>query len=359
MKKISYLAISSLIIIEIVTLDLGINLSILKEGTGYNSWITMIIAHLLGFIPLLSVMYISNYRKDLSLSEKITELFGKTLGTIINIFIALILFILALTILHNANNFTTSQFLYRTPLIISSILLTALAVYNSTKGINVISNVTQALMCINFILFAFSFISLTGNINYDNYLPILKGKTDIFPTTLKYISINILPILTILIIPKDRITNQKKYNKAIIYGYILGAIISIVVVAGVYGSLEQYLVDMYEYPQYAVLKKVKLFGFLERIENIVSIQWIIGSYVYLTIIIYYISKIIKTNSKKISNFINITIGFLLVALSMLIFKNSTLFENYTKDIFPYIISPLAIIYIIMTVKIFIDKIKST
>lgn len=358
MKKISYLAISSLIIIEIVTLNLGINLNILKQSVGINSWLTVIIAYILGLIPLFLIIYISNYKKELPINEKITELFGKIPGTIINIFIALILFTLAITILHNVSNFTTSQFLFRTPIIISTVLLTVLAVYNCTKGINVISNVTVVLMCINFLLFIISFASLASEINLDNFFPILKENTsNIFITSLKITAINTLPLLTILIIPKDQITNPKKYNKAIIYSYIIGTLISLLFIVGAYGVLGPYLINTYEYPQYAVLKKVKLFGFLERIENIVSIQWIIGSYVYLTLIIYYISKNIKTNSQKKSNLTNIIIGSILVVSTMTIFKNSTTFYQYTKNIFPYIISPLIIIYIILTIKIFINKKK--
>jgi len=359
MKKISYLAISSFIIIEIVTLNLGINLNILKSETGINSWLTMIIAYLLGLIPLFIIIYISNYKPTLPLNEKIKELFGNTLGTIINIIISFILFILAITILYNVSNFTTSQFLYRTPIIISMILLTALAVYNSIKGIAIISNVTQVLMCINLILFIISFTSLGSEINLENFLPLLKENTNnIFITSLKITTINILPLITILIIPKEKITNQKKYHKAIIYSYIIGSLISIAFIVGAYGVLGQYLINLYEYPQYAVLKKVKLLGFLERIENIASIQWIIGSYVYLTIIINYISKNIKSNNKKIINITNIIIGLILIITTTKIFKNTIIFDQYTKNIFPLTQSPLIIIYLLLTIKIFINKRKN-
>ncbi len=359
MKKVSTLELASLILIEIISLNSGINLTILKESVGINSWIAIILSYIIGFIPVLLILYISNYKKDLPLHEKITNLFGKFFGTIINIFIALILFALAVTILFNVNSFTTSQFLYRTPIIISTILLVLLSVYNSTKEINVISKVCQILMCINFTLFIISFFSLVKETNLDNFLPLLKDDTNkIFITSLKIASINTLPLLTILTIPKNKLTVPEKYNKTVILSYILGSIISLLITVGTFGVLGIYLVNTFEYPEYMVLKKVKLFGFLERIENIVSIQWIIGSYVYLTILIYYISKTIKTKSKKIFKFINVGIGILLIITIKLLFKNNTIFNNYITNIFPYIISPLILIYLILTIKIFINKRKN-
>ena len=358
MKKISYIELAALILIEVITLNSGININILKEGTGIDSWIAAILSYFIGFITIILVLYIANYKKDLTINEKITSLFGKTFGNIINILISLILFITGITILYNVSSFTTTQFLYRTPIMVSSILLVTLATYNSIKEINVISKVCQILMGINFTLFIISTFSLIGETKLDNFLPILKGNnTNIIITSLKLASINTLPLITILTIPKNKLTVPEKYNKTVILSYLLGCTISILVVIGTFGVLGIHLVNLFEFPHYMVLKKVKLFGFLERIENIVSLQWIIGSYVYLTIIIYSISKSIKTNSKKVFTYTNIIIGILLLITTNLIFKNNTLFNIYKINIFPYIISILLIIYIIITTKIFINNRK--
>ena len=359
MKKISYLELASLIIIEIVTLNLGINFNILRQNINNDAWISIILSYVIGFIPIFLIIYISNYQKDLPINEKIIKLFGNISGTIINIIISIILFILGITLLYNVSSFITTQFLYRTPVIISTILIITLSIYNVNKGINVITRVCQILMSINLTLFGLSLISLAGEVKLDNFLPILKDNNqNIIITSLKLTSINILPLLTILTIPKNKLTVPEKYNKTIIISYILGAIIAILVVIGTYGVLGIYLVKTFEYPGYIVLKKVTIFGFLERIENIVSIQWIIGSYVYLTIIIYNISKNIKHKTTKISKYINIIIGILLILSTTFIFKNNTIFNNYINNLFPYIISPLIIVYLLISTKIFITKKKN-
>jgi len=360
MKKISYLELASLILIIVISMYSGININILKEDTGVNSWIAVILSYIIGFIPVLLIIYISKYKEKLNIFEKIKSLYGNLLGNIINIFISLILLVIGISLLYNVTSFTTTQFLFRTPLLVSSILLILLVIYNVNKEINVISHVSLVLMAINFTLFIISFASLAGEAELDNLLPILKENTsNIFLTSLKIAAMNTLPLLTILVIPKEQITNQDKYNKTIIFSYILGSIISLLVVIGAISVLGIYLVDFFEFPEYAVLKKVKLFGFLERIENIVAIQWIIGNYMYLTIIIYCISKNISNNSKKIFKYTSIITGIIIVIATKYIFKNITIFNTYIKNIFPYVISLLIIVYLLLTIKILIDNKKTS
>ena len=73
MKKISYLELASLVIIQTVTTFFGISISILKENAGVNSWLSALISYIIGFIPLLIIIYISSYKTNLPLNKKINS----------------------------------------------------------------------------------------------------------------------------------------------------------------------------------------------------------------------------------------------------------------------------------------------
>lgn len=352
MKKTSYLELAAIVIIQTVTTFFGISVSILKEGAGVNAWLSALISYIIGIIPLLMIIYISNYEKEKKLNEKITKLFGPKLGFIINQIFNLFLLSLGITLLYNINNFILSQFLYRTPFIISCSLLIILIIYNTNKGINVITKVALILLIFNIGLYTINILALIQHIELSNFMPVLKEHTNnILPTSIKIASINYLPLLTILNIPKNNLTTPKKYTKTIIIAYIIGAIISLGLVITTFGVLGINLVNAFEYSEYIVLRKIKLLGFLERIENIISLQWITGSYIYLTIIMYTISKSIPLKSIKSHKWINLIIGIILILLTIFIFKDNTIFDTYVKNIFPYIISGLLFIYIIIIIKI--------
>ncbi len=361
MKKINNFEISSLIVIITVTLYAGINLGILKECTGINSWFTVIISNIIGIIPLLMYLYISNYQKDLPINQKINTLFKKW-GILINIFLCLIFFTLCMTILYNINNYITSQLLYRTPHIVIAILLMSLSTYHISKGIDSITKVSFILLVFNIVLSCIGLFPLVPDINIENFMPILQFGTDkILPSAIKLSSINTLPIILISIIPKEKSENLQKYNKNIIIAYLIGCIIALSIIIQTYGVLGANLVKLFEYPEYIVYKKITLLGFLERVENIIASQWISGSYIYMTLIIYYIANNINIKNQTINKkntIISIIIAIILITVKITIFKNNTIFHNYTKKIFPYICMSLFLFYIIISIKIFIEKRKN-
>ena len=295
MKKVSYFELAAILLIIITSFNCGINLYILKQDTGVDSWISMLLGYIIGFIPLASIMYIANYKRELNLFEKNKHIFGDVIGTIINIFISVNLFVIGLTLLYNIVSFISTQFLYRTPIIISAIIFIVLVIYGSVKEINVIMHVGFILMFINILMFILSNISLVNEIKFDNLLPILKvGNDNILFGALKIACINVLPIFLIII------------------SYIVGIVISVLTVINTIGVLGIYLTDAFEFSEYMVLKKIKLFGFLERVENVVSMHFITESYIYITLIVYTISKNIKRKSNNTFMYVNIIVGILFI-----------------------------------------------
>lgn len=358
MKKVNNFEIISLLMFINITMYLGININIIKTTTGVNSWITVILSNILGFIPLILFLYIANYKQELKLNEKINYLYKKS-GFIINIFINIILFIIGATILYNTCNFITSQLLYRTPQIIIIIILMMIIVYNVIKGLNVITKVSTILIAFNILLFLTSVLSLIPYLNTSNFLPILKDNTNILPSALKLVSINVLPLLILLIIPKNTSYNKQNYNKDIILGYIVSSTIAFIIVFFTYGILGKYLVNIFGYPEYIVLKKISILNFAERIENIISNQWLVGGYIYLVIIIYYISNT-SILSKKLNNkYTTIILSIILIITTHLFFKNNTHFYNYINKTFIYITSSLIFVYLLVIIKIFINKKKES
>lgn len=360
MKKISYLEVASITIILTVTPLFGIITPILKESTGVNSWLPAIISYIIGIIPLLMTIYISNYRKDLNLSEKINNLFGKKVGTCLNFILSILLITLGITILYNINNFILSQFLFKTPLLISCTLFMALIIYCANKGINVISKVSLLLLLINLSLYAVNIVALIKQVDFTNFLPVLKENTNnILPTALKIACINYLPLLLLLIIPKEETTVPKKYTKAVVISYIIGAFLSLGLIIITFGVLGINLMQAFEFPEYIVLRRIKIFTALERVENIISLQWIIGSFVYLTIIVYTMARCLPFDSPKTNNWKSLVIGIILTILTINIFKNNTIFDEYIKNILPYIITSLLLIYVILIIKIMVAKRTNT
>ena len=159
-------------------------------------------------------------------------------------------------------------------------------------------------------------------------------------------------VLYIKIIPKNKIKEDKKLNIYLFIFYTLAFIFMFIAIFLTLGSLGIYLCDLYQYPEYTVLKKITLFEFIDRIENFIYIKWILSTIMYLSIIIYYISYNVNKNSKKLVPTILVAIT---IAISLFIFKNNTIFYNFTSTLYPYIGLFLLIIFIIISINIFVRK----
>ena len=356
--KINSLQYSTILAFLIYIPILGIGTHAIIKLSGNDAYLSPIIMGVLGLLILLLFNYIHSYDKDNPINITIINLYGKVLGTIINIIICLIFLIISITYLYNITNFITSQFLNQTPIIFVILSITIAILYNISKGFQNISRVSLILFVINITLFILTIIFLIPNIEINKLKPFISNDiTSIIKSGLLLTSTNILPIFALLCIPKNNIKDNNKLNKYLIIFYIIAIISCFILISTTISSLGIYLSKMYQYPEYITLKEVNLLGFIERSENILSIQWILGYFITLSLLIYYISSNIKIKEDKPNTIITAIILIIVIYLTKKIFKNNTMFNHYTVYIFPYIPIILLLIFILLAITIFVKKRK--
>ena len=340
----------------IFSLFSGIGSHNLIRITGVDAWISVLISFVLGLIPFLLFLYIFNYQPTLNILEKNKYLFGKYLGTILNFLINIFIFLIGTVQLFNVSNFAISQFLAETPILWFMILFGLLIIYNVYTGIENISRVTIIFLSVIIFMTIISTTGLIPTIETANLKPYLEN--GIIPPLKAGILLtitNVSPIFMLLIVKKDKITENQKLTKYFTFFYFLAYLFAFLAIFLCLSSLGIYLCKIYQYPEYTVLKKISLFRFIERIENFIYIKWILNSFITLSLVIYHISFSIKKESKKLTPIIS---TFLLIFLSNYIFKNNTLFYYIGLHYFPIICSILLILYLIIGINIFIrNKVK--
>lgn len=342
-----------LIIFPILSLFSGIGTYNIINIAMVDSWVSPLIGGILGVIVLLLFVYIFDYLPDKNIVEKNKVLFGKVLGTIINYIISGLFIMIGVVLIYNVSNFAVSQFLAETPLLVFMMLLGIVLIYNVSIGIENISRVGIIFFGIIIILTIISTFGVLPTVELSRIKPMLEyGIEKPIMGGIFIFIVNIVPIFALLIVEKDMLIDKKKTAKYLSIFYILGIIFIFMAIFLTISSLGIYLSLEYQYAEYTVLKKISLLNFIDRIENFIYIKWILSSLMFLSIIIYYISK----NISKKSRFI-VPAGVLgiIIYISLYLFKNNTIFYNFTANIFPYICLMLFIIFIIICINIFIRK----
>ena len=215
-NKINSLQLGVIIFFFLFASLVGIGINSVTSLAGRDSFISIIIAYIIGLIPLIIFIYL--FHQDKNIIELINNTFGKTIGMIINIILLIPIIIISACSLNSISNFLVSQFLSDTPIYIIYIAISIVILYGVYKGFEAVSRTALMLSIISILFLIISIIGLIPNIEIDNFLPLFEHgiKKDIYASLIFVIS-NITPLYILLFISKENITNKEKINKSIIF----------------------------------------------------------------------------------------------------------------------------------------------
>jgi len=231
--------------------------------------------------------------------------------------------------------------------------------YGAIKGIETICRTSQILFICSIILFLTGFICLIYYIDINNFKPLFQiSFNNILSSTYNVILFSSCPIFLLSVIPHDIVIKKELYNRSIMFGYILGLLTVLLTLSATVGILGN-ITTLFKFPEYIALKNIEYFNFLERIENIISMQWIFDAFIFLTVTIYFLKKYISSTfhikNKKTNNMIVIIFSIILLLLSNILFINSLnvrniIINNYSIIMLICFIFIPTIIYLKLKVK---------
>ena len=313
---------------------LGFGYSVILSITNKDSWICFLLGTILGILLIYGISKIKKQFPEDEIKNYLKK--NKILKYIILTIFFLFNFFIMSQLLFILETFAASFFLIHSPSYFILIPIVYLTYRITIKGWNTIGRIAEIFMPISLCIIIFSILALIPNCTIDKFLPIMtQSTTDMIKSTLFVTFYTSAPFLLLLNAPMEDTKLVRKYLLS------TGTIILIVFV--IIAVLGPNLIQIYRYPEYMILKKIKIFEFLEKIENIVSITWILD--VFLTIAMS-AHNIRLTIPKKKNNLIFISIltllFFIVIYLGKIYFIELELY-NYL----PMILGAFEIILIIL------------
>lgn len=357
MKKLSSLQFCAIEYFLILANNVGLTTYILFNYAAQDGLISIILGTIIGFIPLTIYIKIINTKPELNIFEKIEDMFKNS--KIINLILVIGIAFLTATNYNNLIDFISSQYLSKTPQIVIALSFLPAIIYILTKGTTIIGRTIFILLIISISLVFLTIIGLIWQIKINNIFPILEnGIKNPIICSLIYVIYNITPLFLLTVIPKNDILDKEKLNKRIIITYIIANAIVLIIFFLTLSVLGANLANLYQYPEYDVLKKISLIGFIERTESIISLRWTF--YVFTVTImgilfIYkYLKHILKIKNEKTNKKIITIISTIIVLWGKFIFQESSKFNKFTYTKLPI----LVFIIMILIPFIIIKKVKN-
>lgn len=321
------------------SLFLGGGISTLFLYCSKDAYIAIILGTLLGIgiIYIISKIKISKPFNIYLQEKSFINILIKFIFICYIIFGIFILLIILATFLY-------SYFLPFTPSVISCLPFIFLAAFLSPKSTSKIVYVAQVLFIISLILIFLKTILLVNEFDFGNLLPVLTTKPfNIFKASFIFTILSTAPFILL-------IDESIQFKQSLKY-YLISSLTIFIVVLTITAVLGE-LVNVYSYPEYSVLRKIRLFKFIENIENFISIGWFFDIFICLSLSSLKLKQLFNTNKSIVS--FGIT-TFILIIVNCLIINN---FYNsiIIYKIFPIILAIfMFILFLLFAFKKRIDK----
>lgn len=310
---------------------LGIGFSLIIRITKQDSIFAFLLGTLIGLFFIFLINKIQEYKNNKTLDEVLSEMKG--LGIFLRIIFLFFGIMLLIEGLSFFQLFASSFFLTKTPLYLISLPIILLLIKIAQGGVRTTFRVASCLFPISLTLTFISLLTLFGYAELDNIMPLFVSKPcNFIQSTFYYTSLAVTPSILMLL--------TKNNNQKNISSYLLGCITLIVKLFLIIAILGPIMASLYRFPEYIILKEIKLLDFVEKIENIVAISWIFDHFVYVSVASLFIKNLLPKKKQSLSH------GILLLILYVIGFM--FLGKYYTNEIFLYYTMPIfvAIVFII-------------
>ncbi len=362
-QKISNVALCSLAYFLMNSLFLGTGLYNMFQYSIRETVICAIAGFILGFIPLVIYLYIFKNSEDLNIFSLNKKIFGNIIGNVFNFILSILALFIAVIILYNLITFLNLNYLVLIDKYYIGVLLVVPLIYALSKGINTISKTSQILMYPAVALFIFVIFGLLDKIKLDNLLPMFTAslERDIY-SVIMYTVLNSVVLFILLCVSPKELENREKISKNIIITYILSNLGLITMFFTTLTTLGYDIVSILKYPEYVILKEIKMLGIIERVENIVSIYFIVMMFIGVLICSYYAFKNFYSYKEAKLNKLMLTylLPIIITLIALNIFPNITTSTEFNITLLPVIIGSVAIsIHMIILIRlIYVNKIKN-
>ncbi len=268
---------------------LGVGFSYIFQFAGKDSWISIILGYLLGNVFILIYDKIAkniNYNLNNFLNKK----------TLITNICKLIFFIIYLYLILYVSviftNFVKVYYLFETPIWITLLFLIGISYYATLKSEYTILHISMILFPVSITINILNSLFLTNFTETINFLPI-------FTTNINNIFIAAVIFAIFSSIPNILLIEYKAPLKTKLFSYFLIFIVLFIINYFIIGVLGEFLISSYTYPEYMVLRRIKLLNFIENIENFASIIWYFDAFIIISLALSKIRKMFYSKKKDI------------------------------------------------------------
>ncbi|OZM58320.1 hypothetical protein CIB95_01755 [Lottiidibacillus patelloidae] len=325
-------------VILVIMFSLGSSTMIVPQyiilSTQQDGWISAILATVMALFIVLFYGKLINLYPTKSIVEVAIIIFGKWIGKIIGFVYLSYFMILASGLLRQAGDFITTEIMPETPIQALMILILAVSIVAVRLGIEVLARTSEVFLPWIIGLFIVLTLSLLPKVDLLNIQPVLEnGIKPVIKGTYTLLGVPFIDFIVLLMIT-PYVKDHSKIGKSFMIGTIIGGTLITLIISLSLLVLGPELAYRSLYLTYELGKQIEIGNFLERVELIVAIIWLVTIFVKITIA-FYISCLSLTQIFNLSNYKTLTlpISMIIIPLALFLVKNLLEFNEFVTTVF--------------------------
>lgn len=309
--------------------------AILAAEAKQDAWIVVILGMVVGGLIIWLVSTIALFFPKMTFVQIIENLFGTLFGKCIAFIFLLLQIISSSELLYYSGTFLTLHLLPETPIVALHIMIGLIMVMAVRLGLETISRAAEIFIVVFILLFSM-LLFVFPQIEFENIQPVLEnGIKPLLKPTLILSSVSGMNLVTLLMIFPAYVNQPKAAQKSFFIGYIIGGFVILLVTLLSILVLGAENTGSYPYPGYILARKINVGDFLQRLEAVIAIMWVIT--VYFKLLLYFFaacSGLAQVLNLKDNRIITLPLGVITVAFASMIFSNVVEQKIWDQEIAP-------------------------
>ena len=225
--------------------------------------------------------------------------------------------IFLITVLVVLEVFVHSFLLTRTPKLFIALPSILLAFFIASKKKNVLKKSLIFFLAISFAIYFLIILSLLTYVKIDNMFPLFTHSSlNIFLSGFVFGFLTASPNILLL--------NEGITSKDHMKNYTIMSVFNVIVPFMIIVCLTKGIASIYSFPEYMILKRIKIFEFIENVENLSSSLWYFDIIVFMSLLFKNIKKTVKKN-----------ISYISIIIITTLFTTFYLLGNYYRTLWYY------------------------
>ncbi|MCF8010257.1 MAG: spore germination protein [Clostridiales bacterium] len=310
--------------------------SAIYQEVKQDAWMVIILVVLVTAAAAFVLALLGNRFQDSTIIQYSTKILGIPLGKVVGLLYIIYFIYINAIIFREFMDMITTSYMPETPSLVVCISLFIAVAYLVRSGIEVLSRVSEITIPVILLLLVVVIMMVLPEVKISNFKPVMEtGLLEITKSIYVPLAFFLEIVTMLMLVPY--VNKPAQVKRTFILGVVISGLFLLLImfaVIGVFGNL----VGSMNFSTLRVIKYIKLFNLIERVEPVIMLMWVYGISIKIAVF-FYCSVLALAQWLNLREYKALVLptGVIIITLSFIMWDSSMQLKTHVKTIAPFFI----------------------